>query len=282
MKLAIVVCSILPLVAIQVFAQGFVNGDFESGRGSGWTEYSSGGYTLIGTGPFFASNEIQPPVTPRSGSWMGRLGGYSYEVDSLTQTVMLPNTAPLYLSFWVQTRSANTSECGGLFVGALVSVSVNGILISSSYLCQYNDLYSWTNYFIDVSAIKGQSATLVFKAQAANSVWSYIYFDDISLTSTMDVRPGASGIPGQFKVEQNYPNPLNPSTVIRYQIPVASYVTLKVYNMLGEEVATLVNGMQEAGYKSAEWDASNLPSGIYTYRLTAGTFVEVKKMLMIK
>jgi|GEM_PF-4931020 len=89
-------------------------------------------------------------------------------------------------------------------------------------------------------------------------------------------------IPKEFALGQNYPNPFNPTTVISYQLPVASYVTLKVYNMLGQEVATLINGMQDAGYKSVEFTAANLPSGIYTYRLTAGTFVEVKKMLMIK
>ena len=89
-------------------------------------------------------------------------------------------------------------------------------------------------------------------------------------------------MPTEFALQQNYPNPFNPTTVISYQLPVASYVTLKVYDMLGREVATLMNGAQDAGYKSVEFSAANLPSGIYTYKLTAGTFVEVKKMLMIK
>jgi hypothetical protein len=99
-----------------------------------------------------------------------------------------------------------------------------------------------------------------------------------------------SGTPNQFALQQNYPNPFNPTTVVSYQLPVASYVILKVHNILGQEVATLINGVQDAGYKSVEFSAANLTSGIYTYRLTArptdggqaGTFVEVKKMLMIK
>ncbi|MGA2625024.1 MAG: T9SS type A sorting domain-containing protein [Bacteroidota bacterium] len=91
-----------------------------------------------------------------------------------------------------------------------------------------------------------------------------------------------SEIPNRFALQQNYPNPFNPTTVISYQLPATSYVTLKVYNMLGQEVATLVNGLQEGGYKSVELDASSMPSGLYFYRLTAGTYTSVRKMLMIK
>ncbi len=91
-----------------------------------------------------------------------------------------------------------------------------------------------------------------------------------------------SGIPSQFALQQNYPNPFNPTTVINYELPKAAYVHLTVYDMLGREVATLVNGVQDAGYKSVQFSAENLPSGIYAYRLTAGTYVEVKKMALLK
>ncbi|MBI4547123.1 MAG: T9SS type A sorting domain-containing protein [Ignavibacteriae bacterium] len=88
--------------------------------------------------------------------------------------------------------------------------------------------------------------------------------------------------PITFNLSQNYPNPFNPVTVIRYQIPVSSRVTLKVYNLLGQEVAVLVDGMQEAGYKSVELNANKIASGVYFYRLQAGTFVETKKLLLLK
>src|ERR1041385_1780780 len=82
-------------------------------------------------------------------------------------------------------------------------------------------------------------------------------------------------LPTTFALNQNYPNPFNPATIINFQLPVSSYVTLKVYNVLGQEIALLVNEMQEAGYKSIEWNASNIPSGVYFYRLQAGDFVEI-------
>jgi hypothetical protein len=91
-----------------------------------------------------------------------------------------------------------------------------------------------------------------------------------------------AGAPKQFALEQNYPNPFNPSTTIRYQLPVASEVKLEVYDVLGKKIATLVNERQSAGSYQVVWNASGLSSGTYFYRLQAGTFVETKKMIMVK
>ncbi len=88
--------------------------------------------------------------------------------------------------------------------------------------------------------------------------------------------------PKEFALAQNYPNPFNPSTRIRYQLPVNSYVTLKVYDAIGREVATLVNEVKEAGNYSATFDASKLSSGIYFARLQSGEKVQLKKMMLIK
>jgi len=85
-----------------------------------------------------------------------------------------------------------------------------------------------------------------------------------------------------YELAQNYPNPFNPSTTIEYALPQASFVTLKVYNVLGEEVATLVAGDHAAGTFKAAWDASDMPSGVYFYRLQAGDFVQAKNLVILK
>ena len=85
-----------------------------------------------------------------------------------------------------------------------------------------------------------------------------------------------------FGLGQNYPNPFNPSTVISYSIPNDGHVTLKVYDDLGRVVATLVDQNQNVGSHSVTFDASHLASGIYFYRLVSGTYVSMKKMLLMK
>jgi hypothetical protein len=89
-------------------------------------------------------------------------------------------------------------------------------------------------------------------------------------------------LPKEFALYQNYPNPFNPTTKIKYDLPNDSRVTISIYNLIGQEVATLVDENQEAGFKSVEWNAGSLPSGMYVYRLTANTFSDVKKMLLLK
>jgi hypothetical protein len=90
-------------------------------------------------------------------------------------------------------------------------------------------------------------------------------------------------IPDNYKVSQNFPNPFNPSTIIKYQIPQNSFVSLKVYNSLGQEAATLVNGMVNAGSYEVQLNSSNLSSGVYYYVIKAGeNFIQTKKMILIK
>jgi len=85
-----------------------------------------------------------------------------------------------------------------------------------------------------------------------------------------------------YEIYQNYPNPFNPTTTIKYQIPELSFVTLKVYDVLGSEIATLVNEEKRTGSYQFEFSASDLPSGIYFYQLRAGEFIVTKKMILLK
>lgn len=90
------------------------------------------------------------------------------------------------------------------------------------------------------------------------------------------------GVPEKFMLEQNYPNPFNPTTNISYQLPVNGNVSIKIYDVIGNEVATLVNEFKEAGRHSVEFDASGFGSGVYFYSISSGNFISTKKMILIK
>ena len=89
-------------------------------------------------------------------------------------------------------------------------------------------------------------------------------------------------LPNIFNLSQNYPNPFNPTTIISYSLPKSGNVTLEVFNLLGEKVATLVNEFEEAGSYKKTFNADMLSSGVYIYKLSAGSFVETRKMILLK
>lgn len=99
---------------------------------------------------------------------------------------------------------------------------------------------------------------------------------------TTSIKESENEIVSSFLLYQNYPNPFNPSTLISYSIPQSGFVTLKVYDLLGNEVATLVNENELAERYEVEFNASKLSSGIYLYKLQAGSFVQTRKMILLK
>ncbi len=124
--------------------------------------------------------------------------------------------------------------------------------------------------------------TYYWRVDAVNSdgvikgkVWQF------TVNGVADVKE-ESGIPTKYSLKQNYPNPFNPSTSIKYQVPASGQVELKVYDVLGKEVATLVNAVRTAGTYECTFNASNLPSGLYIYSLKAGGSTLTKKMLLLK
>jgi len=140
-----------------------------------------------------------------------------------------------------------------------------------------------------------QTNATFYAREGGTSYAPYLVVDYIT-----GVEPLTSETPLAHALYQNYPNPFNPTTTISYQLPTQSHVTLKIFNVLGREIATLVNAEQAAGYKSVTWNATNIPSGMYFYRLSvvltaqrdlvptdgrngqAGTYTETKKLLLIK
>ena len=103
-----------------------------------------------------------------------------------------------------------------------------------------------------------------------------------AVNNKTSVSPVTGGTPRLFALNQNYPNPFNPSTKISFVIPTTGFVTLKVYNILGQEVQTLFSGIKNAGSYETTFDGTKLASGVYFYRLQAGNQMLVKKMVMMK
>ena len=110
-------------------------------------------------------------------------------------------------------------------------------------------------------------------------VWLRDYLDTVNVVVSAD---DVVKVPSQFSLENNYPNPFNPTTTIGYEVPSTSKISLKVYNVLGQEVATLFEGVRQAGHYKAVFDASKLTSGVYFYRLSANNFVATKKLMLMK
>lgn len=108
------------------------------------------------------------------------------------------------------------------------------------------------------------------------------YSDEVSCKFTGIYANRNVELPVSFSLSQNYPNPFNPVTEIRYALPRGCEVRLEVYNILGEKVATLVDEKQAPGYKAVTWDAKAVGSGIYFYRLQAGSFVETRRMVLLR
>ena len=137
------------------------------------------------------------------------------------------------------------------------------------------------NYTIKASKIGYQTSKYFNKVNMDLNSKPFIDGVDIYFTLT-DAKKDKKLIPEFYKLSQNYPNPFNPSTTIQYEIPKESFVSIKVYNIIGREIATLVNEQKTAGYYQVQFDAANIPTGIYFCRINAGNYSAVNKMLLLK
>jgi hypothetical protein len=172
----------------------------------------------------------------------------------------------------------------------------NNVILNWSTATELNNLgfeiqkLEGANEFVTIGFVPGHGTTTESKSyeftDANLSTGSYTYrLKQVDFNGTFSYSNEVNvdvTAPNRFELVQNYPNPFNPSTTIQFALPQSTFVTLKVFNALGQEVSTLVNGFTESGFHSINFDASNLNSGIYFYKLDAGQYSDVRKMTLIK
>lgn len=157
-----------------------------------------------------------------------------------------------------------------------------------------DDMTNWTSAYVgrrstgeyvryQFPVVFGKYVKLLIHGQ--DNTWAQlvefeVLFDSKVGFQTEEVQVAA--VPQEYALESNYPNPFNPTTTIHFQLPQDGFVTLSVYNMVGQKVATLLNGQVSAGYHSVTWEAGEYPTGIYLYRIEAGEFKQTKRMVLLK
>jgi hypothetical protein len=185
-----------------------------------------------------------------------------------TSAPVLPGNDAVGTWFTVDVASQNLSIGGDFYVGLFYD-GVSQPMIGAD-TSQNGRAWEWDN---------AQRAWVLLDQ---NSYFPITLFIRTIVSSPTGVQVGTSGSPATFSLLQNYPNPFNPSTTIQYALPHRSRVTLIVYNTLGQHVATLVKGEIDAGYHTLQFDGSGLASGVYFYRLQAGSYVDTKKLLLVR
>jgi len=143
------------------------------------------------------------------------------------------------------------------------------------------NIFSQPSYPLDTT-VTGQWAVWAYGANGDSIRSNSVYAIRLKLVRFVSVDDEPNGVPTKFVVYQNYPNPFNPSTKIRFELPEDANVTIDVYNVVGEKVTTLLNGNLKRGYHEVNFDAAGLQSGVYFYKVNAGKYSTVKKMLFIK
>jgi hypothetical protein len=196
-----------------------------------------------------------------------------------------------YTSINGTVRVGGQGAIAGAFVFAIAGGQVSGYGItdnSGSYLISglAPGTYAVTVDKTGFDEVASQSATVSYNntttptgGQTSTPVTQSVSF---TMSGTTSVSATRANVVKDYRLEQNYPNPFNPSTMISFALPQAGITTLKVYNVLGQEVTTLLNGYQTGGVHQVLFNADKLSSGVYFYELQSGNFVQSKKMVLLK
>ncbi|MFZ4620073.1 MAG: cellulase family glycosylhydrolase [Bacteroidota bacterium] len=228
---------------------------------------------------------LNNPFTAWNSGWSYRNDGVDIEKcsDGLTNGYNVGWTASgEYLNFTVNVQQSGNYNVAVRFaapdIGGIIGVTMDNGTMTTANVTKTGGYQTWGTLNIgkfDLTAgIHQLRTTFFFGGFNFN-------FIDVAYVGPMSVGSEPS-VPQEYLLGQNFPNPFNPVTKISYSVPSASHVSLRVFDMLGKEIAVLKNDQQSPGNYTVDFDALTLPSGIYYYRLTAGNFTNTKKMTMLK
>jgi hypothetical protein len=220
------------------------------------------------------------PIIEHALNWIFTL---SYAHDVVLSKDTVGNTAD---SIFITTKVTNP-ENHVLIVSAIIT-NEQGTPVDTTFLLPVSGDSLWGSYF-KIPSVNGTYYVSVKTEDITSG--TYRNLPDVALFTVIitNVEDLAGTLPHSFELQQNYPNPFNPSTKIKYSVPKTSQVQIKIYDVLGNEIETLVNKEKPAGTYELTWNAASLPSGVYFYQLKAtpsggqaGSFIEMKKMILTK
>ena len=239
---------------------------------------------------------------PLNNQTMQKVSGNS-DIHDISRLTNIGAGDVIRISVWVKASDLvpdSAAKYPGTWSVGLTPIFHSGYMNNSAYdeigaqdlVFQFPNVtaFDWTKYYVDVT-VPDDPKAIAFSARIHiySRFTGTVYFDDLEVTKIGSVTDVSSNevIPAKFEVFQNFPNPFNPTTTISYSIPTGSFVSLKIYDILGREVKTLVNTEQTPGVYNTVWNGDNnfgnkVASGIYIYRVVAGSKIQSKKMILMK
>jgi hypothetical protein len=249
---------------------------------TGWERHPAGETPV----PGFNGGVIYCP--PGGGSFVAfcnyLTGGASSNDEWLVTPQLTGITATDSLTFWLR-KFGNYLDHMDIMISTTTPNPPSAFTITVALLTFQPADSGYINYKYNIGALaSGSNIYIGFRQWVLNAVLDGASFclDLVQVTAPVGVRNIRFAEPTTYKLFQNYPNPFNPSTKITYDLPQSGNVRLAVYDVLGNEVSVIVNTFEHAGSYTVDFNASKLASGIYFYKLTSGSFTDVKKMNLIK
>lgn len=197
-----------------------------------------------------------------------------FKYDEFYASLYLNENKFIFSSFTSGPGSFDTAS----YSRVIITDSLGNILVSRNF---YGDYYYGYNA---ITKANNSDIILAGSAKIPGSGEDILVcrVDSLLQGPPIGIKKNVSDVPSVFVLYQNFPNPFNPSTIINYELPIAGYVKLSVYDILGRELTVLVNEKQSAGKYSIEWNAGNYPSGVYFYTLQTNKFSDTRKMILLK